>query len=276
MEILYIVTAILFIIRPEASAQAADLACSALKNVVIKSLFPMMVLSRLIAYSKAMLWVTGRLTRLGVWKRLKLSDSLLPCILTGLLSGLPASAREIQRLRAAGEINGQEAKKALALSSVPSPAFVILVASDGLRQGIFRYVILLLSAYVASSLFRSEKSRGTCKQMKMTFSTAITSSASSAITVSASIVFFSAVICLIASVFPKAEQISAAFFEMGSGVIFAKGNGLLISAALGWCGLSAASQIRSEAGDVEIDAYFVAKAVSCVLLLLFEIVQKNI
>lgn len=275
VEVFYIVTAALFLIYPEASAFSADIACKALKSVVIRSLFPMMVLTRLIAHSKSADFLSRLLSKRRIWKRLNLSDELLPVVLGGLISGIPSSSREIASLLNEGRINGEEAKKALALSSLPSPAFVILVASDGIGEGVMRFLLMLFCAYFGVLCFRSKKSTGGGEVRKMSFTAALSSSTLSALSVSASIVFFSAVTCLVSSVLPHFRQVSAIFFEMGSGVIFADGNGILISAALGWCGLSAMAQIRSEAPDVSLKPHVLSRLMTVATLILAEILQKT-
>lgn len=273
MEILYIVTAVLFLALPEASAQSAQLACTALKNVVIRSLFPMTVLSRLISHSRALARLTEILSRSRLWKRLSLSDSLLPSVLTGAVSGLPVSAREVEELLKKGEVTPREAAKAVALSSLPSPAFVILVASHSFFEGFIRYALLLISAYLTVSVFRSEKSKGRRETAPFSFYQALSSSVSSALSVSASIVFFSAMSSLAAAVLPQFKGVISVFFEMGSGIVTADGNGILTALALGWCGLSALSQLRSEAPSVSFRPYLTARAVSVAALLTLEIIN---
>ena len=276
MEILYIVTAVLFLALPEASAQSARLACTALKNVVIRSLFPMTVLSRLISRSRALARLTKALSRSRLWKRLSLSDALLPSVLTGAVSGLPVSARDIEELLKKGEVTPREAAKAVALSSLPSPAFVILVASSSFSEGICRYTLLLASAYLTVSAFRSEKSKGRREAVPISFYQALSSSVSSALSVSASIVFFSAMSSLAAAVLPALKGVIAVFFEMGSGIVTAEGNGILTALALGWCGLSALSQLRSEAPSVNFRPYLTARAVSVAALLTLEIINLKL
>lgn len=273
MEVLYIATAILFLIFPEASAEASSIACTALKNVVIKSLFPMMVLSRLISHARITARITGRLAKSPLWKKLNLSDTLLPAVLTGFLSGLPSASREINILQREGVITEDEGRKALSLASLPSPAFVILVASETVGKGIFRYLALVVTAYCVTLLYPSTKSRGAPASAKMTFTQALSSSVNSALLVSGNIVFFCALSCLASALLPRIRQASALFFEMGCGVIFARGNSLLIATALGWCGLSALCQIRAEAPNTDLAPYIVTRIASCVVLLLFEFLQ---
>lgn len=270
MEALYIVTAILFLIFPKASAQASVLSCTALKNVVIKSLFPMMVLSRLISHAPITARFTKRLSKSPLWKRLDLSDTLLPAVLTGFLSGLPSASTEINSLQKEGVITHGEARKALSLASLPSPAFVILVASETVGKGVLRYFALVLTAYCTACLYPSTKSLGIPANTKMTFTQALGSSVNSALLVSGNIVFFCALSCLVSSIIPELKQFSALFFEMGCGVIFADGNSLLTAMALGWCGLSATSQIHSEAPDTDLTPYIVTRIISCALLVLLE------
>lgn len=271
MELLYAVTAILLLTHPQASAEAAALACSAMKNVVIKSLFPMMVLSRLLAHSPLMNKLCTAVSKTRLWKRLELSDALLPAVFSGLLSGLPVTAAEAQELVKNGSISADEGAKAVALSSIPSPAFVIMAASPSVRAGVFRYTTLIILSYLIASSFPSVRSMGNKRATTLTFSEAMTSSAAAAISVSANIVFFSVLTCVLSVVFPKTRILLATFFEMGSAVIFADGNGVLSAAVLGWCGLSALSQIRTSAPSVSASPYIITRCISCVVMVIMQI-----
>ena len=268
MEILYLVTAVLLLCHPRSSAQAAAVACDALKNVVIRSLFPMMVLSRLLAHSSLSEKLCRKISGIWLWKRLKLSDSLLPSVLSGILSGLPVTAVETKKLLLEGRITAEEGAKAVALSSLPSPAFVILVASRSPAVGVLRYTALLVTAYLTASRFHSVKSPGSGELGRLRFSDSIASSTSAALSVSANIVFFSALSCCFSSVLPWARQILAVFFEMGSATALVGDSQLLMSAVVGWCGLSAVSQVKSASPSLSVTPYVVTRCVSCAVLVI--------
>lgn len=274
LELLYIATAILFFAFPTVTAQAASVACNALKNVVLRSLFPMMVISRLIAYSGLFRRLSSAVTKSRLWKRLSLSDCLLPVILSALTSGLPAAARDTEILLESGRITEREAAKAVAAASLPSPAFVILAASDNALQGVVRYVLLAVTALTVCSFIKSDSSEGGVTGTVMTFPQAMSVSAFSALSVSANIVFFSAVTCLVSHLAPKLQGITAAFFEMGSGIVFAGESRLLQCIVLGWCGLSALSQIRTEAPRVSVKPYLAARCVSVAVLVTAEMLAN--
>lgn len=276
MEILYIALAVLFLLDPRAAAEAAVISCNAMKDVVVKSLFPMMVLSRLISHSSVVTKLTAIVAKSRIWKRLQLSDSLLPAVLTGYLSGLPAAARDIAELEREGKVTGREASKAIALASLPSPAFVITIASDNIAYGLIRYVVLVLTAYIVSSCFFSQKSFGGEKNDSVNLVSAISSSSLSAISVSANIVFFSAISCTVSDLLPWAKQWMYVFLEMGSGVIFANGDQFLVSVILGWCGLSAMSQIRSEANGISVIPYATVRVVSSLSMTLLHIFLQKV
>lgn len=276
MELLYIATALFFLSFPEASSEAAEISCLALKNVVVKSLFPMMVLSRLIARSPLITRIASAVSKSLAWRALRLSDALIPSVLSGLLSGLPSSASEIERLKKQGSISDSEAKKALALASLPSPAFVILVASESLIVGVVRFLLIVFSSYAVTLLSHSQKSVGESHPSPLSFGEAIRSSAMSAVFVSANIIFFSAITCLSAVLVPTAKKALAVFFEMGCGIIFADGDSLFCAMTLGWCGLSALCQLRTEAPSVSASCYIKARALSALLLTISEILQKYI
>ena len=252
--------------HPEASAMAAELGCGAIKSVVVRSLFPMMILSRLISRSPLMTRLCKSTARAGVWKRLRLSDSALPAVLSGLISGLPVTAIEVEDLVREGKLSKSEGAKAVALASVPSPAFVILAASPTVTSGILRYLALIILSYTVASAFPSDKTMGTMPSPRISFTEAMSSSVTSAISVSANMVFFTAVSCLLSSVLPQIKLASAVFFEMGSAISLSQGDPLVTSVILGWCGLSALSQIRSVAPSVSVTPYAVTRLISCALL----------
>lgn len=270
MEILYIVLAVLFLTYPEASRDAAAIACDAMKNVVVRSLFPMMVLSRLISHSRLLQGICNKASKTPLWQRLGLSDALLSAVLSGLLSGFPTTAVETNKLLSEGKITVAEASKAVALASLPSPAFVITVASSSPFAGVMRYALLVATAYLTASRFESAKSCGIKKAQPLGFSEAVSTSISAALSVSASIVFFSAVTCSISSVFRSAKRLVAVFFEMGSAVTLAKGDPWLLSVAVGWCGLSAMCQIKSAAPTLSLKPFVVTRIFSVAVLLVMD------
>lgn len=256
--------------HPAASFKAAELGCSAVKSVVVRSLFPMMILSRLISRSRLMTGLCGITAKSRMWRRLRLSDSVLPAVVSGLISGLPVTAVEVESLVREGRLSESEGAKAIALASVPSPAFVILAASPTVAVGILRYVTVLILSYTVAAAFPSQRTLGTVSQAPVTFTEAMSSSVTSAISVSANIIFFTAVSCLLSSVLPRIKVLTAVFFEMGSAIALSNGEPLVTAAVLGWCGLSALSQIRSAAPSVSVKPYAVTRLISCAILVLLQ------
>lgn len=230
----------------------------------------MMILCRLISRSSLMKRLCRVTARTHLWKRLRLSDALLPAVFSGLISGLPVTAVEVEGLVKSGRISHAEGTKAIALASVPSPAFVILAASPTVTVGFFRYMAILVISYIVASRFPSHKTHGTIPSQRITFPEATSSSVTSAITVSANIIFFTAVNCLLSSILPRIKVLSAMFFEMGSAMATVKNDPLAVSAVLGWCGLSALSQIRTAAPSVSAMPYTVTRVISCALLVLLQ------
>ncbi len=271
MEILYIVTAVCLFIFPESLSSAASAAVSAMKNVVLRSLFPMMVLSRLIASSGIMSRFARLVSKSHIWRLLGISDSLLPAVLMGLFSGLPSSALEVERVVREGGVTPIEAQKALALSSLPSPAFVILAASPSVANGVLRYILLVLTAYLVTLVHPSKRTEGVPSYSPVSFTSAIASSANAAILVSASIAFFAVAVSLASAVFHGLALPFAVFFEMGTAVIHAGGNNIITAIALGWRGLSALCQISSSAPSVSLRIYLKVCFFSAFVLLCGEL-----
>jgi len=266
LPVSYIFIFVLFMLKPEVSKHAASLSLVAVKNVVVATLFPMMVLCRLIS-GTVLTRFSRYIKKLKFWKRLNLSDSLISPILSGIVSGIPLGAIQTKELKEKGLITKEEEKKALTLSSVPSPAFVILVASEGRIIGVLRFCIILFANYFVTSLFPSKKSVGVKKKEKMTFSKILSSSAQSGILVSANIIFFTVLSFILSSLYKPLMPYFASFFEMGSGVINANGSPFFISLALGFCGLSAFCQIKTECPFCDMTPYLLARVFSTILLL---------
>lgn len=270
MTILYALMATLLAIGGEWLGESVSLSLFIIKNVILKTLFPMMVLMRLIARSKATLRLTEGVGKWQLWRRMGLSDALLPSVIAGMLTGFPTSATDIGRMVRDGTISEREGKKALALSSLPSPAFVILVAWDSVLEGMVRYIFLIVCAILFSSLFESKRTDAKGKITPLSLPKAISEGASAVVGISGNIIFFNALTTVLSRLFPAMTLLFSTVLEMTSGVAEAGAYPLLKALSVGWSGVSAMTQVRTLAPEVSPVPYIVTRVLSAISLFLFE------
>ena len=269
---LYTFIAFVFLFFPEGKEAGVTLALESVKNVVIATLFPMMVITRAISGSKVMFRIQKALAKCRIWQRLKLSPALITPVTLGIISGFPASARQIEKLLEEKRISDREALKALALSSAPSPAFVIGIVSKNAFHGIFIFTLTLILSYLIVCRAKSTPSKAENDFCQLTFPSALFSSVSSALTVSGNIIFFTLLLSLFSFLPQKAILIMSAFLELGSGSMMLSKKPLLLAFLTGWGGLSALCQIRSEAPKIKVNLYIKVRLLSALLLVVFEII----
>ena len=256
LSLFYFLTALLFLFAPSLAGKWYTTALGAVGNVVIKTLFPMMVLTRLISASTLFGNISKPLSKGKLWKRLALSDTLLLPVLGGILSGFPTVARDAERLYKNGVITKGEAEKALVLASAPSPAFLIRLGGRNALQGTLLFILSLTVSYLTAIRKKSEKSCGMGVSSPLTLPSAISPSAYSALTVSANIIFFT----FLSSLFPLLTP----FLELGSGSVILTGS-IFRPFLLGFGGISALCQIKSEAPSLSAKSYIVARAITGII-----------
>ena len=160
LSLFYLTSSFVFLFCPSLAGDWYAVAMGAVGSVVIKTLFPMMVLTRLVSASPLFRDITKPLLKRKLWKRLSLSDSLLLPVIGGILSGFPTVARDAERLYQNGTITREEGEKALTLASAPSPAFLIRLGGKSPLHGTLLFIISLTVSYLTASITKSEKSGG--------------------------------------------------------------------------------------------------------------------
>lgn len=270
MTILYILMAIFLALGGEWLGESVDISLFIIKNVILKTLFPMMVLMRCVSRQNVVLRLTGRMAKWRLWRRMELSDAILPTVIAGMLTGFPTSAADIGRLTREGKISGGEARRALALSSLPSPAFVILAAWDNALRGVVRYIFLIVCAVVFSSLFESKRTEGKGDVTPLTLPRAISEGAAAVVSISGNIIFFNALTTVLSRLFPPLTLLFSTVLEMTSGVSGAGEYPVLKALSVGWSGVSAMMQVRTLAPEVSPVPYIVTRILSAVSLSILE------
>lgn len=193
------------VVAPKAAAEAARAGLFTAGNAVLPSLFPFFVLSSLLIESG----IGERLLTLpakAVARLFRVSRSGACAILLGAFCGFPVGARVTATLYRKDLVTRAEAERLLALSNAPSFAFLYGTVGAGFfgsaALGLRLYLSVLLSTWLTGLLLRPGKHRSEplsvrTEQTQSTaalFSGAITSAAHSALTVTASLVFFSVTI----------------------------------------------------------------------------------
>ena len=264
--LLYTLTAFIFLVFPDGKNEGVMLALSSVKNIVIATLFPMMVLTRGISGTPFMKRIEKQIEKNFLWRKLNLSSSLITPVITGILSGFPSSARTIEKLLEEKKITKKEASKALALSSAPSPAFVIGIAGKNFLHGSFLFLLSLSFSYFCVCKVKSTASKTNFDFSRSTFTSALSSSVSSALNVSGNIIFFTLVTSLFSFLPRKIILLLSAAAELGSGSAMLKNYPVLLSFLTGFGGISALCQVKSEAPKTDIKLYIKIRIASGVLL----------
>lgn len=258
LALFYLISSFIFLFFPQIAGNWHTLALSATETVVIKTLFPMMVLTRLVSASPFFYKITSPLTKGRLWQTLCLSDTLFLPVIGGILSGFPTLARDAESLFEKGKITKYEAEKALVLASAPSPAFLIRLGGKSPLHGTVLFLISLTVSYFFARGIKTHKSKGTGSASPLTLPIALKSSAHSAFTVSANIIFFT----FLSALFP----IFTPVLELGSGSYLLSGN-VLRSFLIGFGGISAFCQIKAEAPCLSAKRYLMARSVTGALFL---------
>ena len=261
---------------------------------VIPSLFPFMVLSELTLSSGAARTL-GKLFSPVAKRLFGVSGEGVTPILLGAFCGFPIGARCAVSLFDRGRISKDECERLLAISSVPSSAFLIGAVGISLcgsrAFGRLLWCSALLSALllgVAQNLIskrKAQKERASAPEKERarltasTLSDAISSSAEAMLRVCGFVVFFTAFVGVLCSFFDaislpaylRAAICSA--FEMTGGVSSAAAlddkikSATLAAAAVGWSGISVHLQISSicRGRDLSLRPYILSKLASGVL-----------
>lgn len=261
LTLLFTLSALIFLIFPESVSGWVDTSLIAVKNVVLATLFPMMVITRMIDPPQF-------LKKASLWRSLSLSDLLLSPVLRGIISGFPSAALEVEELLRKGKISKEEGEKALALASAPSPAFVIAVAGKSFPSGLFAFLLSLAVTYLTVKGRVSKKSVGEGSPLPLSFPRALSGAVTASLTVSASILFFNFLLSLFSFLPPSLLLLLNAVTELGSGALALRSHPLLLSFLVGWGGLSALAQVSASAPSLSLRLYIKARLLSGAVLAL--------
>ena len=265
---------------------------------VIPSVFPCAFLSSVLA-SVGGGDVLAKLFGAPLSRLLKISKGSAAAVISGLLCGFPIGAVTAFELYKNNAISKDELFSAVAVSSVPSPAFVIGAVGGAMlgnkKHGVLLYFAVLLSNFICAHIFFRKNEKETSFRKNVNISekclvSSVVSSVPSAVfatlSVTAYILFFSALCaCLsdIAVFFGVSDVIIATlhgFLEMSGGCAEAVSvfdNALpLCSAFLSFSGMSVHFQIMSSTdSSLPLGKYFLFMTVRALIafIVIFSVVS---
>ncbi len=268
----------LFLINSGVTSEAVTNALEVSAASVIPSVFPCMVLSKLVVAlggDRLFSSVFGRPVELifGI------SRSAATPMVIGALCGFPLGAVAASELYMRRALTRNELERVIGFISLPSPAFVINAVGGSMlgdrRTGTVLYLILLVVSFLIGAVIcRTRRARAenndTVSVLKNEISLAdaavdsIGSSAVASLKLCAYIAFFSAltaVICRLAAPSPVISTLIGGFFEFSTGCFAASGLGTVASLPicaliLGWSGLGVHFQVMSVCPEGTSYKYF--------------------
>lgn len=254
--------ALLIIIYPAVSADAAKNALLLCGNVLIPSLLPFFICSYILIYSGIAHRVSGALSR--IMKPLfAVNGSGAVALVCGLLSGYPTGAAVTAKLYTSGCINKNEAERLICFTNNSGPLFILGAVGAGIYQSKAAGIILLVS-HISAALtmgivlrFFGTSSANTKKpaQSNPPVLSAFSDAVSSVLGLCGFVIFFAVVLSvlkacgfinILSSLFIRlgidsatASLVSQGIFEITTAIASAKTNFLpAVSCVLAWGGAS--------------------------------------
>lgn len=294
----------LFIYRSDVAIEYMKKGLVLCSATVVPSLFPFMIISELIIKSP----VTHKLCRI-LKKPMNLlfgvSEAGGCAYILGALCGFPIGAKCAISAYDNGDISKDELSRILCFCNNPGSAFVISAIGISLfgnqRLGVVMYACVILSSIVVGVFVNvfsgkkhfenneySYKDDGSCSAITV-FTTAVSRSAVSMLTVCAYVVFFSAMVGCIGDILKSISvpdvltTMIFGFFEMTSGVNAAasmhsiKPAVILCAAFAAWSGISVHCQIITicSGKGLSYKKYFLSKAAQGIICALFMGISIN-
>ena len=282
---------ILLIIHPDVVISSATDALNTCFTVLLPSLFPFFVLSR-IFISSGGAGLLGKIFNFIMLPLFRINGSGTTAFVLGIISGYPIGAKTAADLYNQSVITKKEAESLLCFCNNSGPLFIIGALGVGMLSskdaGIFLYIIHVVSAITLGIILRFTIPSKRGKRIdihtdfsdKNIFTASVESSILSVINVFAYVIFFAIImnVCEASSIFIDrilnsdkfilTKPLLFSIFEMTSGIkkLSAAQCSLSIklilsSLILGWSGLSIHFQTKSIVGstDLSFKKYILAK-----------------
>lgn len=266
-------------------------------NKLIPSLFPSMVIAEVMINGSACEMLAKRISKPFSYIFKISKEGALPFLL-GMLFGFPIGVKSAVALYENGSIDKRELWRLSLFTSIPSPAFFISAVGEGLFGSALYGIILYICALITSILigissrflFSEAQNEYFCikhefSQKSKSFTEAVSSSAETLISISAFVVFFSALSRVLEEFFKllsldkTASALIIGSLEMTGGVTSAAALGdkgaPLAAAILGFSGISVLCQFISAFGKhkAPILPYLISKLVFAATLFLSSIIS---
>jgi len=234
-----------FIINARTASDAVLTALSLAVKSVVPSVFPSMVLSGILVASGGGELIGNTLGK-PLAKLMGTSPSASSAVILGALCGFPVGAVTASALYKRGELTKNEFELIIGVASLPSPAFVINAVGGNMlgniRLGVFLYLLVLSVSISVGAIWnrvtqnkpiKSSNSQLNGEKIKITEITvnAISSSALSALRITAYIVFFSTLTATLTEIF--IPQNAPAFISALIGGILEFSGGCAAASKLG-------------------------------------------
>lgn len=261
-------------------------------KTIIPSLFPFMVVSELIIYSKVGDFL-GKIFKPITKTLFGISEISSCAVILGALCGFPIGAKTAISLFDKGYIGKKEAERLIAFCNNPSSAFLLNVVGLTLyankRIGIIFYVITIVNSCIVGMAWHLMYGKCVAKIYKadtsseikiMTaFTNAVSSATGSILIVCSYVVFFSSIMgclghCLDILQFPAgASALLYGFIELSGGVNASSSMGYnvigigITAFIIGWSGFSVHFQIISicQKHNINFKGYFISKLIHGIL-----------
>lgn len=290
--LLVFITAIL-LIKPDDAIFYAKNSLAMCSQIIIPSLFPFFVCSGLLIYS-GFCEVLAKISKPIMKPLFNINPTGAAAFILGIISGYPLGALTTCQLYSASYLSKHEAQRLLAFCNNSGPLFILgsigVCMYHSTKAGVILYISHILSALTVGIIFRFYKkdsysapeSKITTNQNKMSdiFSTVMTNSVYSILTICGTVVFCSICVNLFLDMVNINETYKAilnSLLEFTSGLKkvslldISLSNKLLLSAAIcSFAGMSVHLQVLGivTKTDLSLKPYFIGKvlhAVFCVV-----------
>ena len=285
---------VLFFKNSDAAASWVSQGLDICARKLIPSLFPFMVISSLMVQSGAGEKIFSIFKR-PICRLFGVGKICCAPIILGWLCGFPVGAKCAAELLSQGEVDLEEYKRILCISSTPSPAFLIGAVGRGMLKntsaGILLYVISVASCVIIgifinilSGRTEGPSSLSPCRSNEgfaVCLTRAVTESSCGMLYVCGFVIFFSSFLGAMEGVLsfvdlsPVCKAIIFCFFEITSGLsklsVCPVPSFSLMAMAVGWSGLSVHFQTSAMCGSEkkEFGSYILShtiKAAICLIL----------
>ncbi len=270
---------VLMLIYRNEAASGVRSALSQSVTGVIPSLFIFIALSNIITSLDLLEPIYKRIPAERLFSMNKSSSQAIFC---GLLCGFPIGAVVVNTLCTGGKITKSEAERLLAVSSCPSPAFLIGAVGayySSAAYGVGLYAVSVLSCLLFGVITRGKstpapaESGGSKAVVRVGFTRAVCESVNKAgvtsLTITAYITFFSVMREVLSAMLPftLTRDITATLFEFSYGAYYGSTIGglrgfCITGLAIGFSSLSIFMQTSNSAPTLSMKPFFCSKLMS--------------